>query len=217
MLHRIYNRVLRMLAAALSFPLVVNVAELEVTEHSVSASDNQLACTARIAEPMSEKIRPDVKRSIDAIPGNLVSGPAHTTDEMLAPQANPEKRLPSEPVTFPAGRYKVIFETSGKRKALWIDTEQNVGHFTTTTPGQTRVVGSVQLSDDATAEIPSGPKLNQDEIDYLILALYRGFCSPLKKDTATQLNQIKDQLLTLRFSTRDAMQRYHLRLVRELK
>jgi hypothetical protein len=174
---------------------------------------NQLCAPQKII-PAKINMHPTVKESIDEIRGYSLLGSVHTTDSLSAGQ---RKRMPENPKPFPAGRYKVVFEKKGDAKALWVNTEESVGHFETITPGVTEIRGSVQLGPDSKAEAPVGPKLNDEEIDYLIAALYSRFCTSLDSDAATRLNRLKDMLLAVRFSRKAELEAYHLRLLGQLK
>lgn len=169
--------------------------------------------------PTSAKVRPAVKAELDRIQTSSLTGPAHTTDSLspgdaaAVPAAKPE-----DPKPFPAGNYRSVFSDRGKTFAVWVDTEKHLGHYATVVPGASGVGGTVQLSPDADARPPMGPILNDEEIDYLVAAVYAKFCSPLDAGTADQWNRLKDMLLAVRYSGNGGgMMRFHRRLLSRMQ
>ncbi len=183
------------------------------------ASDAQSRCSPQAFMRTSDKVRPAVKTELDRVRESSLKGPAHTTDS-LSPADGPAVQLskPANPKPFPAGNYRSVFSDRGKSFAVWVDTERRLGHYATVVPGASDLQGTVQLSPDADATPPTGPILNDEEIDYLLGAVYAKFCSPLDAETADQLNRLKDMLLAVRFSgKRGAMMRFHRRLLSQMQ
>lgn len=162
----------------------------------------------------SHGLRPEIKQYLDELRNYSVTSLAHTTDSLPSKM---EYRFPESPSQFPAGRFKAVFTRSGQTRAILVQTEEKVPHFTTITPGTTDIGGYVQLFSDPTIENPDGATLNLSEIDYLIQIVYTGFCRPLDTVSATTHNQLKDRLLAIRFSSKPGIRQYHGRLADQLK
>jgi hypothetical protein len=181
------------------------------------AQGGQSLCDPHTFMPSNPKIRPYVKRFIERLGDYRLESPTHTTDGLSETSVKRQRRVPGDPRPFPAGRYKVVFEGDQDRGALWIDTEVLVGHFSTVTPGVTDTGGYVQISDDPDVERPAGPRLTDEELEYLIARLYSRFCREVDIDTGTRLDEVKDRLLAVRFGRRSGLQEFHGELLRRLK
>lgn len=155
-------------------------------------------------------IRPVVKEFIDELYDSKIIDVEHTTRGIN----EPSMRTPKEPKPFLAGRYKVSFIKDGVQRAIICQTEEVVGHLGEVIPGKTVVGGYVQLLDDPSDPLGAGPKINPQELDYLIETLYKKFDIPLDHDQETFLNEAKDFALAIKFNGKKGILDYHNKLVK---
>lgn len=161
-------------------------------------------------EPRQEKsnlqLRPEIKKYIDELYHFSILSVAHTTDSIPRP---PERRTPSPPKPFDAGRFRVIFEKDAEVRALICQTESKVGHYARVVPGETDVGGHVQILDDPEVDSGPGATLTSDELDHYVQMLYRKFSVPLSEDEAALIDKTKNIALAIMFSKRQGIEGYH--------
>lgn len=159
-------------------------------------------------------IRPNVKRYLDELSAFHLVHVGHTTDSISIKLI---KRLPKDPRTFDAGRFKVVFRKGGEVKAIIVQTESAVGHYAKVVPGKTAVDGYIQLNADPKGEGAYGPKLEPKEVDYFIRIIYSKFRVPLEAEEAKRLDNLKDMALAIMFNSKTGINKYHLELLKQLK
>lgn len=178
------------------------------------------------------KIRSEIKIFLDELYDSEITSIEHTTDST----EESRKRLPDNPKTFDAGRFKVVFNKDGDKKVMIFQTEEKVGHIAPVIPGKTDIGGYVEIQKNPEKDNAEGVthtttseknqgllnnytdlKLNDSELDYLIRMLYKKFEKPLTDEQAQNLNEVKDYALAIKFSGRDDITQYHNSLINELK
>lgn len=164
------------------------------------------------------KVRPQIKVFLDQIISFTLISVGHTTDSLTTHLvSSKEEKSCQPPKPFPAGLYKVIFVKGTEGRALLIQTESKISHYSKIIPGKTDVGGYVQLFNNLQEKIPSGEKLNLDEIDYLLRLIYSRFCNTLNNKECEYLNKLKDMLLAILFSDKKGIDEYHQKLIQRLK
>lgn len=159
-------------------------------------------------------IRSEIKQYIDELYYFNILSIEHTTDSISPP---PKKRIPKKPQPFDAGRFKITFGKKEESRAIICQTESIVGHYAKVVPGKTDIGGHIQILDDPTKDISSGPTLNDSEVDYFIQMIYRKFSKPITNKEEILLNKVKDIGLAILFSGKEGIEDYHKQQIRKLK
>lgn len=163
---------------------------------------------------LKTNIKPEIKKWIDELYSYKIIDIKHTTKESIPAGI---RIIPDKPRPFEAGRYKVTFTKGILKKSVICQTEEVVGHYVKVIPGETKVRGYVQILDNPLDDFGPGTKLNPEELDYFIKAIYNLFSRPLGNDEVNHLNKIKDYALAIMFSDRKGIDDYHNKLLLQLK
>lgn len=156
-------------------------------------------------------LRPAVRVAVGRIRELPIIGLTQTTDSA---QLVSEAARIRAPAAFPASTYRLAFGDSTHQVAFVANAEMTLAHHFTVDPGVTRLKGCVTLEGWPTE--PSHTCLTDDELEYLLVAIYGKFCAKLSASDGAALNRFKDAVLAIRFGQKPGAQVFHERRLKNV-
>ena len=167
---------------------------------------------APIMTHSTSEIRRDVRAAIDKIIDLAPNSITQTTESLGHLRSGQLKAL--TPASFPSSTYRLQFGDDSNRIAFQATTEIATGHYISVAPGFTPINGCVSL--EGGLSVPKQACLRNDELEYLLWAVYRKFCYPMKPNDGVILNRFKDVVLSIRFGQQTGMGDFHKGITQKL-